>query len=126
MAPQGANGNEREYKSVSNHEDINMNKELKLESKKCFFYLMTILYDLRMRTIMNERPDDIEALCNDEDFMGMVFKECIKKAKSHLLLVERRHPGAEGVSIKLVDIAYVMKRLRAYHQDKSFMKGSQK
>ncbi|WP_350304404.1 hypothetical protein [Photorhabdus viridis] len=103
-----------------------MNKELKLESNKCFSHLMTIFYDLRMRTVMNERPDEIEALCNDEDFMGMVFKECIKKAKSHLPLVERRHPGAEGVSVKLVDLAYVMERLKAYHQDKGFMKESQK
>jgi S-adenosylmethionine/arginine decarboxylase-like enzyme len=94
-----------------------MSKDLKKKSEDMFFHLITIFYDLRMKTTMNQREDEMKTLCFDEKFMSDVFKECVKKAKSYLPKVVRQETGAEGVSVKHVDLERMNIKLKMHHKE---------
>lgn len=95
-----------------------MSHDLVKESKKVFMHLAEIFYEMRINTLKETRPDEVETLMKDDVFMEGVYKECIKNASSHFKKVVRAEYFEQGHSVKMVDKEVVLITLRVNHKRK--------
>ncbi|QMR79265.1 hypothetical protein HV097_00020 [Enterobacter roggenkampii] len=99
-----------------------MNQELIKESKKIFLHLAELFYEMRINTLKETRPDEVEELMRDDVFMEAVYKECIKNAGSHFTKVARSEYFGKTHSVKMVDKDIILITLRVNHKKQYIMK----
>ncbi|ECK6867977.1 hypothetical protein R4U18_001631 [Salmonella enterica] len=93
-----------------------MNEKLIKESRKVFLHLAELFYEMRINTLKETRPDEVEMLMVDDAFMEGIYKECIKNAGATFKKVARAEYYEQGHSVKMVDEEVVLITLRVNHK----------
>ncbi|HCA3616081.1 TPA: hypothetical protein MO359_001069 [Salmonella enterica subsp. diarizonae serovar 61:i:z] len=93
-----------------------MNEKLIKESRKVFLHLAELFYEMRINTLKETRPDEVEMLMVDDAFMEGIYKECIKNAGATFKKVARSEYYEQGHSVKMVDEEVVLITLRVNHK----------
>lgn len=93
-----------------------MSENLIKESRKVFMHLAGLFYEMRINTLKENRPDEVETLMKDDAFMEGVYKECIKNAGAYFKKVARAEFFEQGHSVKMVDKEVVLITLRVNHK----------
>lgn len=89
-----------------------MSEKLIKESRKVFLHLAELFYEMRINTLKETRPDEVEMLMVDDAFMEGIYKECIKNAGATFKKVARAEYYEQGHSVKMVDEEVVLITLR--------------
>lgn len=95
-----------------------MSHDLVKESKKVFMHLAELFYEMRINTLKETCPEEVETLMKDDVFMEGVYKECIKNASSHFKKAARAEYFEQEHSVKMVDKEVVLITLRVNHKRK--------
>ncbi|EBB1562527.1 hypothetical protein AB2475_24450 [Salmonella enterica] len=93
-----------------------MSEKMIKESRKVFLHLAELFYEMRINTLKETRPDEVEMLMVDDAFMEGIYKECIKNASASFKKVVRAEYFEKGHSIKMVDKEVVLITLRVNHK----------
>ncbi|EFJ8048941.1 MULTISPECIES: hypothetical protein [Enterobacterales] len=93
-----------------------MSEKLIRESKKVFLHLAELFYEMRINTLKETRPDEVEELMRDDVFMEEVCKECVKNAGAHFTKVARSEYFGQTHSVKMVDKDVILITLRVNHK----------
>ncbi|EJX4926751.1 hypothetical protein OD635_003710 [Salmonella enterica] len=93
-----------------------MSEKLIKESRKVFLHLAELFYEMRINTLKETRPDEVEMLMVDDAFMEGIYKECIKNAGATFKKVARVEYYEQGHSVKMVDEEVVLITLRVNHK----------
>ncbi|EAN6152607.1 hypothetical protein GFI45_13960 [Salmonella enterica subsp. enterica] len=93
-----------------------MSEKLIKESRKVFLHLAELFYEMRINTLKETRPDEVETLMVDDAFMEGIYKECIKNAGAIFKKVVRAEYYEQGHSVKMVDKEVVLITLRVNHK----------
>lgn len=93
-----------------------MSEKLIKESRKIFLHLAELFYEMRINTLKETRPDEVDMLMVDDAFMEGIYKECIKNAGATFKKVARAEYYEQGHSVKMVDEEVVLITLRVNHK----------
>ncbi|EDY5734603.1 hypothetical protein GQ105_003445 [Salmonella enterica] len=93
-----------------------MSEKLIKESRKVFLHLAELFYEMRINTLKETRPDEVEMLMVDDAFMEGIYKECIKNAGATFKKIARAEYYEQGHSVKMVDEEVVLITLRVNHK----------
>ncbi|EDM1758384.1 hypothetical protein AH553_25205 [Salmonella enterica subsp. diarizonae] len=93
-----------------------MSEKLIKESRKVFLHLAELFYEMRINTLKETRPDEVETLMVDDAFMEGIYKECIKNASASFKKGVRAEYFEKGHSVKMVDKEVVLITLRVNHK----------
>ncbi|EKG9903871.1 hypothetical protein O5Q72_002750 [Salmonella enterica] len=99
-----------------------MNKDLIKEANKILLHLSKQCFELRVSSIIQNHPEQVEQLRHEEAFMMDIYKNSIKVAK-------QMFPNTffdVKLSLRLIDNDFILKALKASHKEMDFMKDSQK
>ena len=103
-----------------------MNKDLKKEANKILLHLSKQCFELRVSSIIQNHPEQVEQLKHEETFMMNTYKDSIKVAKQMFPKVVRNTFFDIKLSPRLIDNDFILKALKAFHKEMDFMKDSQK
>jgi len=110
-----------------NKEEEIMNKEdLKKEANKILLHLSKQCFELRVSSIIQNHPEQVEQLKHEETFMMNTYKDSIKVAKQMFPKVVRNTFFDVKLTTRLIDNDFILKALKAFHKEMDFMKDSQK
>lgn len=93
-----------------------MSEKLIKESQKVFMHMASLFYEMKINTLKEIRPDEVETLMKDDAFMDSIYKACIKNASSSFKKVVRAEYFEVGHSVKMVDKVVVLMTLRVNHK----------
>ena len=93
-----------------------MSEKLIKESRKVFLHLAELFYEMRINTLKETRPDEVEILMVDDAFMEGIYKECIKNTGAIFKKVVSAEYYEKGHSEKMVDKEVVLITLRVNHK----------
>ncbi|HHB7052090.1 TPA: hypothetical protein ACN7KQ_003109 [Klebsiella pneumoniae] len=93
-----------------------MSEKLIKESRKVFMHMASLFYEMKINTLKESRPDEVEVLMEDDVFMDGIYKVCIKNASSSFKKVVRAEYFEQGHSVKMVDKEVVLIALRVNHR----------
>lgn len=93
-----------------------MSYKLIKESRKVFMHMANLFYEIKINTLKEIRPDEVEMLMKDDAFMDSIYKDCIKNASSSFKKVVRAEYFEVGHSVKMVDKVVVLITLRVNHK----------
>lgn len=111
---------------VFNKEEIIMNKDLKKEANKILLHLSKQCFELRVSSIIQNHPEQVEQLKHEEAFMMDTYKGSIRVAKQMFPKVVRNTFFDVKLSLRLIDNDFILKALKTFHKEMDFMKDSQK
>lgn len=94
-----------------------MSEKLIKESRKVFMHMASLFYEMKINTLKEIRPDEVEMLMKDDAFMDSIYKDCIKNASSSFKKVVRAEYFEVGHSVKMVDKVVVLITLRVNHKN---------
>ncbi|HCR3332138.1 TPA: hypothetical protein ON523_001864 [Morganella morganii] len=93
-----------------------MSEKLIKESRKVFMHMASLFYEMKINTLKEIRPNEVDVLMEDDAFMDGIYKDCIKNASSSFKKVVRAEYFEVGHSIKMVDKEVVLITLRVNHK----------
>ncbi|EAA0681881.1 hypothetical protein [Salmonella enterica] len=93
-----------------------MSEKLIKESRKVFIHMASLFYEMKINTLKEIRPDEVEMLMKDDAFMDSIYKDCIKNVSSSFKKVVRAEYFEVGHSVKMVDKVVVLMTLRVNHK----------
>ncbi|WP_151994276.1 hypothetical protein [Buttiauxella massiliensis] len=93
-----------------------MSEKLIKESRKVFMHMASLFYEMKINTLKESHPDEVEVLMEDDAFMDSIYKGCIKNASSSFKKVVKAEYFEVGHSVKMVDKVVVLMTLRANHK----------
>ena len=93
-----------------------MSEKLIKESRKVFMHMASLFYEMKINTLKEIRPDEVDVLMEDDSFMDGIYKDCIKNAISSFKKVVRAEYFEQGHSVKMVDKEVVLITLRVNHK----------
>ena len=93
-----------------------MSEKLIKESQKVFMHMASLFYEMKINTLKEIRPDEVETLMKDDAFMDSIYKAFIKNASSSFKKVVRAEYFEVGHSVKMVDKVVVLMTLRVNHK----------
>lgn len=93
-----------------------MSEKLITESRKVFLHLAELFYEMRINTLKETRPDEVDMLMVDDAFMEGIYKECIKNTGVIFKKVVSAEYYEQGHSEKMVDKEVVLITLRVNHK----------
>ncbi|EAR5439261.1 hypothetical protein F8753_18935 [Salmonella enterica] len=93
-----------------------MSEKLIKESRKVFMHMASLFYEMKINTLKESHPDEVDVLMEDDAFMDGIYKDCIKNASSSFKKVVRAEYSEQGHSVKMVDKVVVLITLRVNHK----------
>ncbi|HIB5009462.1 TPA: hypothetical protein ACWW27_002047 [Klebsiella quasipneumoniae subsp. quasipneumoniae] len=93
-----------------------MSEKLIKESRKVFLHLAELFYEMRINTLKEARPDEVDILMVDDAFMEGIYKECIQNTGAIFKKVVSAEYYEQGHSEKMVDKEVVLITLRVNHK----------
>lgn len=93
-----------------------MSEKLIKESRKVFMHMASLFYEMKINTLKEIRPDEVDVLMEDDAFMEGIYKESIKNACAAFKKVVRAEYYEQGHSVKMVDEEVVLITLRVNHK----------
>lgn len=93
-----------------------MSEKLIKQSRKVFMHMTSLYYEMKINTLKESHPDEVEVLMEDDAFMDGIYKDCIKNANSSFKKVVRAEYFEQGHSVKMVDKEVVLITLRVNHK----------